>query len=356
MRVELIRPHELDADLAARWRKLLAGRRGFDSPFFQPGYIQILGEYRPQLEIGIVRDGPNVVGFFPFERHRRSVGRPPGGKLCDFQGPILDPQSPLTIADLLKGGRLSVWHYDHLLSDGRFDAHTLRTAPSPYLDLSQGYESYVAERKRSGTDVVSQTLRKSRKLAREVGPLRLVWNCEDDQVFDALMAWKQEQRARTRTFDILEFDWVQRALQDFRRRQDDCMGGVLSALYAGDQLAAAHFGIRSSTVLHYWFPAYNRNLQRYSPGSIILLQLAEAAAGRGIVRVDLGKGNDPYKTNFESGALAVQEGAADLRVLPVAARAAWFHVREWIKASPLRAWATGPKRWIRQLHCRRTMQ
>jgi CelD/BcsL family acetyltransferase involved in cellulose biosynthesis len=79
-------------------------------------------------------------------------------------------------------------------------------------------------------------------------------------------------------------------------------------LYAGDRPVAAHFGIRSETVLSWWFPAYDVDCSRYSPGLVLLLRLAEAAAAAGILQVDLGKGHEAYKESFKSADVEVAEG------------------------------------------------
>ena len=58
--------------------------------------------------------------------------------------------------------------------------------------------------------------------------------------------------------------------------------------------------IRSSSVWHSWFPAYNRELSKYSPGLMLLLELA---SGRGLAR-------DP-RDRSRQGRGALQAGARD---------------------------------------------
>jgi len=48
-------------------------------------------------------------------------------------------------------------------------------------------------------------------------------------------------------------------LERVHRHSSDRMTGVLSALWAGDRLAAVHLGMRSPKVLHFWFPTFNAN-------------------------------------------------------------------------------------------------
>ena len=66
--------------------------------------------------------------------------------------------------------------------------------------------------------------------------------------------------------------------------------------------------MRSAKVLHYWFPAYDRDYARYSPGVILLAELARAAPGLGIDTIDLGKGDADYKRRFATGGVQLLEG------------------------------------------------
>src|SRR3712207_6884847 len=50
---------------------------------------------------------------------------------------------------------------------------------------------------------------------------------------------------------------------------------------------SAHFGMRSRQVWHWWFPGYNHAHARHSPGALLLLEGARAAAEQGHQLVDL---------------------------------------------------------------------
>src|SRR5690606_28472796 len=103
--------------------------------------------------------------------------------------------------------------------------------------------------------------------------------------------------------NILHLPWARQLVEHLRTIEGERFAGVLSALYVGDTLAAAHFGIRTRRVLHYWIPAYNHELSRYSPGLLALVELARAASERGIERIDLGTGEERYKLRAATGAM-----------------------------------------------------
>ena len=83
---------------------------------------------------------------------------------------------------------------------------------------------------------------------------------------------------------------------------------MLSTLHFGDTLVAAHFGLRSGTVLHWWFPVYDPAFAGFAPGWIMLRELAMAAPELGLDRIDLGRGDDEYKRRARTGEIEVAAG------------------------------------------------
>ena len=96
---------------------------------------------------------------------------------------------------------------------------------------------------------------------------------------------------------------------------------MLSLLYAGDRLVAAQFGMRCESVYHCWFPAYNPEMAYYSPGSMLLLKVAEHACSIGITMIDLGKGVSEQKRRFMNASVPVAMGAVELSSWRYARRA-----------------------------------
>ena len=163
------------------------------------------------------------------------------------------------------------------------------------------------------------------------------------------MRLKSQQYQRTKLLDVFRISWIVKLLDRIRAQQTDDFSGVLSALYIDDQLAAAHFGMRSANVLHYWFPVYDQELQKYSPGLILLVELARFAAAAGIHRIDLGKGSDRFKQSFMSGAISVAEGSVECWPVSKAIRQNWRRTCEWMKTSPLRGQVDLPLRVTRPM-------
>jgi CelD/BcsL family acetyltransferase involved in cellulose biosynthesis len=87
--------------------------------------------------------------------------------------------------------------------------------------------------------------------------------------------------------------------------------GTLSVLSVDGRPAAIHFGLRSAATLACWFPSYDVALAKYSPGLMLHLFMAEAGATAGLRRLDLGKGDEEYKTVLGNQQLTVAEGCVE---------------------------------------------
>lgn len=344
------RPKDLEPKHLEAWRRIQSKYAELQRPFFSPEYYQLLGEVRSDVYVAVIEYGGDVVGLFPFQRHAGGRGHPVGLRLSDFQGLIGSPDLRLDAFRLLRACGLSTYRFNHLLAgQAAFRQFHSATSPSWFADLSQGFDAYQKERRAAGANWVSQLPRKARKLEREVGPLRFQYDCRDPEVFRQLLAWKSLQRERTQTEDVLQFDWVRHFLNRALEASAPTFAGRLSALYAGSQLVAAHFGIVCRRSLHLWFPAYDVAFEQYSPGLIMFVEMFRATAEAGLQRVDFGKGRDRYKLSMASGSVDVAEGCIDARMIGRLWTGTWYAGRNWVRNSPFHDAIQGPKRRLRGL-------
>lgn len=307
MKIAVVPAAELDAGLTAAWERIVSDAPGLASPFFRPEFIRALATVR-DVRVAVLEDGRQSRGFFPFEQ-RWKLGRPAGDPLSDFHGVIAPPGLDYGAAELVRGCGLASWRFNHLLAPGpSFGQWTQNAVPSPYLDISQGFEAYQTAKTAEGSHEVRRVLQSARTAQRQAGPLRFVYHTADRAVFESLIQWKSEQYRRTGADNAFDAPWVVPLLRRIHETQHDDFAGILSALYFGDRLAAVHLGMRSRHVFHYWFPAYHPTFASHSPGRICLLELVRAAACRGLRRFDLGKGTEDYKLRLASAADAVFEG------------------------------------------------
>ena len=100
-------------------------------------------------------------------------------------------------------------------------------------------------------------------------------------------------------------------LHEILQRSGTEFAGMLSVLYAGNKVVATHFGMRSRNVLHYWFPVYDLEYGKYSPGTELFLQIVHQSQSLGIDTVDFGYGYDYYKTRLTNRRVDVARGCVD---------------------------------------------
>ena len=243
--------------------------------------------------------------------------------------------------------RLSSWHFDHLVqAHPWFERFAWSSAESPYIDLSDGFDAYMKQQ-RGVRGVLSEYGQKKRKLEREVGPVRFEQHVDDTAILSTLIQWKSEQYQRTGVDNIFVFPWVIHLLEEIMKFDGRFIGPVLSVTYVGDEIAAINFGMRAGDVLHPWFPAYNVEFGKYSPGTLHWIATMQAAEPMGVRRIDLVSGGEKYKQRFMSGVVHVSQGAVDLRPSVAAARRAWRRTREIVRSSPVYSRVRGP---VRVLH------
>jgi CelD/BcsL family acetyltransferase involved in cellulose biosynthesis len=307
MRASIVRPRELGPGELAAWQAMQKSHSEFTNPFLSPAFTLAVGRTRAAARVAVLQDGNEVVGFFPFEQGPFRTARPIGAGVSDAEAVVHAPGLDWDARELLKACRLDVWEFDHL-AEGQIErtARSVARHSSPIIDLSNGYEAYMAERRSRKT--FKSTLYKQRKLEREVGAVRFEFDARDPSALGLLMRWKSAQYRRTGRRDRFATGWIERLVWDlFESRSGGCTG-ILSVLYSDGEVVAAHFGPRSEGCLACWFPAYDPGLARYSPGLSLHLMMAEAAAASGIGYLDLGKGDEPYKQSLKTGDLTVGEG------------------------------------------------
>jgi CelD/BcsL family acetyltransferase involved in cellulose biosynthesis len=324
VRVLLSRPGELGPTEIAAWQSMQRATASLANPFLSAEFALAVGRFRPSARVAVLYSGSSIAGFFPFERRRLGAGVPIcgwPGTLC--QGLVHVPGADWDPRDLLRGCQLSVWQFDHLVAGQKpFERFQAATAPSPVMDLSDGFAAYRARLAAKSPRFSRDIARRARNLARDAGDLRFVADSRDTQLLRTLMAWKSEQYRRIAAVDRFDRPWVIGLMDALHATRGAHVNGVLSALYAGDQPVAAQFGLRSGNVFAGWFTAYDRRFAKYSPGLIQFLQMAEEFAAAGVHTIDLGEGAAVYKERLKTRDIFVASGVVTGRSVLAAAHRA----------------------------------
>ncbi len=342
-------PSQLTSLELERWQTLRQGSTALADPFFSPEFFQVLEQVRPNTEIAVIRQGETVVGFLPLERYG-CVARPAAALVNGIDGSICSEELDWAPQEMLDSLKLRAWEFSSLpAAQVATRDHHIQVRNFSYIDLSLGLNNYVAERKAAGSQQIEKVARRRKKLVREHGTLDCSWNDVSPTTLETLLRWKSAQYQRTGTRDVLGAAWVVDLLGRLREFHGRDLHATVPAIHCRGKLLAAAYCLVSGEVLSCWFPAYNGEFGKYSPGSILLLMILEEAAKHGITRIHLGQGNERYKKSFANGGFRVAEGAVDRSPWRQALRFAWVHTRDWAASKPFCA---TPLRGLRSIRYR----
>ena len=308
--VAVIPAAQLSREDVEAWSSFQEADPTLASPFFRPEFTEAIAAIRNDVYVGVLSDDGRTVGFFPFQRGRRPIGAPVGGRRSNYHGVIAEPGTDWDAVALVRACGLRIWDFDHVVASQRqFAPFHSALGESYCVDVSGGFEEYVRRREAAGSRVIPRLRQKARRFEREVGPLRFESHVADPEVLHTMMGWKSEQYRRTGMVDKFAIGSNVRMLERIHACQSPGFSSMLTALYVGDQLAAVDMGIRSRSVYHSWFPAYNRELSRHSPGLVLYLKLLESAQSLGLKTIDFGKDHAQYKERMATDLIPLAEGS-----------------------------------------------
>jgi CelD/BcsL family acetyltransferase involved in cellulose biosynthesis len=314
-KAELVKPIDLTEEHLAEWRSFQNCRVALASPYLTPEFTRLVSQVRPNAIVSVFEESGRIAGFFPFEQ-RGKTGTPVGGALSDCQAVIAAPWWDWDPIELIRAAGLSVYDFTHHRAEQNpLRAFQRSVQTSHTIDLTRGFDAYVREcreRWRQAPSSISglphQTMARRQRVERRIGPLRFAMHDSDPQSLRQLIAWKRQQYSRTSATDIFARPWANELLERIHATQGGTFAGVLSTLSVDNKIIAAHMGMRSTSVLHWWFPAYDLAQAKFSPGLILLLELCRRAEEFGIRTIELGYGDEPYKLLVANGGIPVATG------------------------------------------------
>jgi CelD/BcsL family acetyltransferase involved in cellulose biosynthesis len=335
MLTRIIKPDQLTGDEIREWTRLVRCNSALCSPFFMPEFTQATGVVHSGVRVVVAEQDGIPVGFLPFQNERRGQRVAVGGSLNDFQGLISDADADCDFAELLRHAGIDLLNCSKLLDwQAQMSPFILRRNPSPIIDLSAGFEGWESGLKDNGCEQLKQLARKERKLGRECGDVRFEFHTTSDSVLQTLVRWKRDQYSRTGELDVFSLNWPAHLLSHLLS-SDSPLQPVLSALYAGKVLVAAHYGLSNASVCHWWFPGYDPEYGKYSPGKILLRHILKESAIRGITRFDFGAGDESYKYSFANNSVEICRTVIDRNAARRWLGTRWFRARMALKSSPL---------------------
>jgi CelD/BcsL family acetyltransferase involved in cellulose biosynthesis len=330
MRCTLIKAAELTPELSAVWSGFQDANPQFRSPALRPELFQIVGRYYSRARIAIFEDERGIAGFLPIARHPvfGSVAGPV--PICDYQDAVMRPGWDTSLPDLLKVAGLKTLLFEHLLvpPGPPPEVTVLFTRYSKRIHIASTWDDYLAGLKENGKSM-KNILTKLRLLGRDHGEVVFSEDSRDEKVLDPLLDWKAQRFNHGKPVDA----WISGALHEIFATRTPEFAGVLGTLYAGDQLVAAHFGMKSGRVLYYWFPAFNPAFSKYTPGWLLVEALLRTAGNLDCDTIDLGPGGEPYKDYFSNVQIPVSGGYIELPGAINLARRSYRAIRNGVRGN-----------------------
>ncbi|MGW0023013.1 GNAT family N-acetyltransferase [Rhodococcus sp. NPDC003383] len=294
---------KLPPDVLADWCRLRATSPLYDSPYFDPRFAAAVHSVHGDVT---VLAGADVV--FAVQCSARTA-RPVGWPGADFQGPMVGPGAFFDPRAALSALGVRALAFDHLVDPGlHFTQYVDGFRRSPYVEVDGGLDGYLARASKSGRANLAQARRRARKLSNEYGELRFEPNSTDRDVLLQVIEMKRAQYRASGARDHFTAPGRRELLEVLLGVRDPDFSGVLSGVFVGDRIVAGHFGIRSASVLHWWFPVYDPEFRAYAPGWILMHELIANAVATGVSRIDLGRGDDEYKRRVMTGYVDVAYG------------------------------------------------
>ena len=352
MKIDVVRPDELGREELDAWRAIQAEVPALASPYLAPEWMLALqaadGPDARQGRVAVLREGGEPVGFFA-ARVGPFAATVPGAPLSDYQALVARPGVAPDARALLRAlGTSRIDLQNAVAHQPTFAPHLRGVATSHILDLSQGFELYAADRKAAGSGIIGDTAKKMRKMAREVGA-PVFAHSSSHRDWEAAFAWKRAQYRATRQTDIFATPWTMRLLEHLRDTATDRFGLRFFTLHAGDRLAATHIALQNGPVLHAWFIAHDDELQRYSTGVALIVDILQWAATRGVTEFDLGPGDYRFKMSLATGTRRLGHGFVGRASASAAVRDAEYRVRRAAEALPLGRFSHIPGKAMRRV-------
>jgi CelD/BcsL family acetyltransferase involved in cellulose biosynthesis len=325
MRVTVLRPGELGPEEARLWAKFQQLSPVTMNPFLSLTFARAVDRFRPNARVAVIEEEGKIEAFLPFELASRTIAVPIGSPMNDLQG-FIHSGLPIDARRVIKSAGLRGWRFGQVPAEQRALIpyhYEEAVTEAPAIDLRDGYESYFNSRSKSLT---TKKMRQRRSLERQVGTVHLEWqSSRPEDSLRQLVAWKSSKYHGTE--ELFSDPTAMRILEELGSADDEYCRGVVSVLRAGQRLAAINIGMTGPRGLTGWFAAYDGELSRFSPGTLLILAVAEEADRQGLGYYDLGYGQDSYKFRLANTSYSVAGGAVWVSRAERAARRLYRQLR-----------------------------
>ncbi len=329
LRATICRPGELGAAEIEQWHAFQRASFALDHPFSSPEFAIALGGLRSEARVAVVESEGALAGFFPFVTSRLFGARPIAERLAPRQAFVHAPGLSWSWPDIARAACIPVIHLVGVVEPEVPGLERALKVESSLVDLSGGLAAYwETVGGRRSIKIMGQ---KRRKLERTLGLIELRIGAPSDAELGELLEWKSAQARRNGWGEPFRQPWKRELVAVLAASERPGLSGVFASLRVGGVPVASDLSLRSPTVLVDWIRAYDNDYARFSPGSILFMELLDLAAKAGVDAVDLGIGNEPFKQSWRNaretlgiGAVRGRGARSAIGYAPVATRQ-WGH-------------------------------
>jgi CelD/BcsL family acetyltransferase involved in cellulose biosynthesis len=215
----------------------------------------------------------------------------------------------VALDDVVRCSGLDLFQFANLPRELAPRSARVRETSALAIDLSEGYDAYLASRKQPPHGRFIKGLEQSnRRLDRDHPDLRFDFCRHDEAAVAQLIRWKSAQYRRTGKRDPFAPARVRELIERLAAQPAPRCRGSVSVLRTDDEILAVDLSVRSERVFSGWFTAYNPEFAPRSPGSVLLLRLVAAVAADGIRLFDLSSGDQAFKLHLANTTLEAVTG------------------------------------------------
>jgi CelD/BcsL family acetyltransferase involved in cellulose biosynthesis len=306
-RIEITKPSALSSDDLRAWEGFILGRPDLIGPYFDVRYVIAIAATVPKAFVARILDASGqIVGFFPYQM-RGKTAQPLGAPLSDYHGIIGAVGLEVDYQNMLKAMKAERLEFYGWIGELTADTSTLKSY-SQIADLSQGYEAYIDRHSALNSKFFKNVARCQRNVEKDFNGFSFSFEPVTPEILEWVIDKKRTQYERSGQHDVFGCGWTQDMLARLADFEDRGFGLKVGLFRYEDVLVAAEICLMREVYIHLWFPAYNNDYHRYSPGILLSLKIMEHATSLGITKVDFGAGGEAYKHTMTEAALPCFEG------------------------------------------------
>lgn len=289
------------------WDRFRATRPSLRSPFFSWEWIAQVNAVRDDISVLRVMQNGSPAAYLPVQTNAFGWARPVGSPLCDWQG-FISCESFKIDTDLLSThlGVAGLKFSNVPSDDPLFQSIRGPDDASFALDLRAGYSPYATAQAAARPKAFRNYRSRLKRLAEAHPSYEVRLDDRDPAAFDEIIRLKSEQYRETGQPNALRPTWIIKLLASLFSGERSNVYARMSTLRVNGRMIAGHLGLQERDHLHYWFPVYDHKFAGFSPGIVLLHEIAKVEGEHTVSTIDLGGGDYRFKEEFANSILPFQ--------------------------------------------------